>query len=212
MFRPSASMDRYCTARRTPWPRAHCVSGAVVAFGLFLGGCPAATSRVASPLAALEATQPAQALAGEAGVDATASALARVGGQVYLAEGCYTCHGSPAPWLEVPDNWTSEGKGLLRVLDARTRERGLAWHHRHFIAPRALVPGSIMPSYAFLADDAVTAAMLDAANTADDGSTRPAAIEAYEAEAQALAAELATAGIETRWDSRLVALLGVFRR
>lgn len=99
------------------------------------------------------------------GLRAEDSALAR-GREVYLAEGCIHCHSQYVrpetsdvvrwgPVRELDDLMREspplfgnrrQGPDLLNVGNRRTTE----WNRLHLIDPRAVSPGSIMPSYARL--------------------------------------------------------------
>ena len=90
------------------------------------------------------------------------------GRNIYLREGCYVCHSQMVRPLrdeveryghyslaaesmyDHPFQWGSKrtGPDLARVGGKYSDE----WHVDHLIDPRALVPESIMPPYAFLAD------------------------------------------------------------
>lgn len=94
--------------------------------------------------------------------------LELVGRDVYIREGCSTCHSQQVrPLLaevkrygqyagagefayERPFLWGSKrtGPDLLRVGGKYTD----AWHRLHMTNPRAVVPASIMPAYPWLAD------------------------------------------------------------
>ena len=100
----------------------------------------------------------------------TAQAVIDRGQQVYLSEGCIHCHsqyvrpGSPdeALWgtaRKVED--VLQGKPVLignrrqgPDLSFVGARRSQAWLKAHFIDPRALMPDSVMPSYAHLFQDA----------------------------------------------------------
>ncbi len=93
--------------------------------------------------------------------------LELAGRNVYLREGCYTCHSQMIRSLrdeveryghyslaaesmyDHPFQWGSKrtGPDLARVGNKYSDE----WHTQHLINPRALVPESIMPGYPFLA-------------------------------------------------------------
>ncbi|MEQ9315064.1 MAG: cytochrome-c oxidase, cbb3-type subunit II [Henriciella sp.] len=101
------------------------------------------------------------------------------GRNIYIREGCYVCHSQMVRPLrdeverygpyslaaesmyDHPHQWGSKrtGPDLARVGGKYSDE----WHVDHLIDPRALVPESIMPPYAFLADK-----KLDYAHIADD--------------------------------------------
>ena len=90
------------------------------------------------------------------------------GRNIYMREGCYTCHSqmirpfrdeveryghyslAAESMYDHPFQWGSKrtGPDLARV-GGRYSD---AWHVDHLKAPRSVVPESIMPSYAFLAE------------------------------------------------------------
>lgn len=93
--------------------------------------------------------------------------LELAGRNIYVREGCYTCHSQMIRALrdeveryghyslaaesmyDHPFQWGSKRNGpdLARVGGKYSD----AWHRDHLIDPRAVVPGSIMPSYSWLA-------------------------------------------------------------
>ena len=92
--------------------------------------------------------------------------LEQAGRDIYIREGCYTCHSQMVRTLrdeveryghyslaaesmyDHPFQWGSKrtGPDLARVGDRYSNE----WHVQHLIEPRSVVPESVMPSYAFL--------------------------------------------------------------
>ena len=96
------------------------------------------------------------------------SPLELAGRNIYVREGCYVCHSQQIRTLkdeveryghyslaaesmyDHPFQWGSErtGPDLARVGGRYSDE----WHVQHLKNPRAVVPESIMPPYAFLAD------------------------------------------------------------
>jgi cytochrome c oxidase cbb3-type subunit 2 len=92
--------------------------------------------------------------------------LELAGRDIYVREGCYVCHSqmirpfrdeveryghyslAAESMYDHPFQWGSKRSGpdLARVGDRYSS----TWHVEHLIDPRALVPESIMPSYAFL--------------------------------------------------------------
>jgi len=94
--------------------------------------------------------------------------LELAGRNVYIREGCYTCHSqmirpfrdeveryghyslAAESMYDHPFQWGSKrtGPDLARVGGRYSDE----WHKAHLIDPRSVVPDSIMPGYAFLAD------------------------------------------------------------
>ncbi|MFO8152292.1 cytochrome-c oxidase, cbb3-type subunit II [Thioalkalivibrio sp.] len=101
------------------------------------------------------------------------SALELEGRDVYLREGCYTCHSQmirpfraeteryghysvagESVW-DHPFQWGSKrtGPDLARVGGRYSDD----WHRLHLIDPRAVVPESNMPAYAFLENREINA-------------------------------------------------------
>lgn len=94
--------------------------------------------------------------------------LELAGRNIYIREGCYGCHSqmirpfrdeteryghyslAAESMFDHPFQWGSErtGPDLARVGNRYSDE----WHVQHLKDPRAVVPESIMPPYAFLAD------------------------------------------------------------
>ncbi|HJQ59206.1 MAG TPA: cytochrome-c oxidase, cbb3-type subunit II [Vineibacter sp.] len=94
------------------------------------------------------------------------SPLELMGRNIYIREGCYVCHSQQIRPLrdeveryghyslaaesmyDHPFQWGSKrtGPDLARVGGKYSNE----WHVAHMIAPRSVVPESIMPSYPFL--------------------------------------------------------------
>ena len=93
--------------------------------------------------------------------------LEQAGRDIYVREGCYVCHSqmirpfrdeveryghyslAAESMYDRPFQWGSKrtGPDLARVGGRYSDE----WHVQHLIDPRAMVPESIMPGYAFLA-------------------------------------------------------------
>ena len=92
--------------------------------------------------------------------------LELAGRDIYIREGCYVCHSQMVRPLrdeveryghyslaaesmyDHPFQWGSKrtGPDLARVGGKYSDD----WHRQHLIDPRSLVPGSVMPPYAFL--------------------------------------------------------------
>ena len=99
------------------------------------------------------------------------SPLELAGRNIYVREGCYVCHSQQIRALrdeveryghyslaaesmyDHPFQWGSKRSGpdLARVGGKYSDE----WHRQHMIAPRSLVPESVMPPYAFLQERAL---------------------------------------------------------
>ncbi len=96
------------------------------------------------------------------------SPLEQVGRNIYIREGCYTCHSqmirpfrdeveryghyslAAESMYDHPFQWGSKrtGPDLARVGGKYSNE----WHVAHMINPREVVPESVMPPYGFMAD------------------------------------------------------------
>lgn len=92
--------------------------------------------------------------------------LEQVGRDIYIREGCYTCHSqmirpfrdemlryghyslAAESKYDHPFQWGSKrtGPDLARVGGKYSNE----WHVQHMIAPRSMVPDSVMPNYPWL--------------------------------------------------------------
>lgn len=92
--------------------------------------------------------------------------LEQAGRNIYIREGCYLCHSqmirpfrdeveryghyslAAESMYDHPFQWGSKrtGPDLARVGGRYSNE----WHVRHLVKPQAVVPESVMPSYAFL--------------------------------------------------------------
>ena len=102
--------------------------------------------------------------------------LELAGRQVYIREGCYTCHSqmirplrdeveryghyslAAESMYDHPFQWGSKrtGPDLARVGGRYSDE----WHRAHLVDPRSMVPESVMPPYAFLETKVVNAALM----------------------------------------------------
>lgn len=110
------------------------------------------------------------------------SALRLAGRDIYVREGCYTCHSQMIrPFraeteryghyslageyiYDRPFQWGSKRTGPdLHRLGGRYSDD---WHYEHLIDPRAVVPESVMPGYPFLAETDLDASRIqDKMNT-----------------------------------------------
>jgi cytochrome c oxidase cbb3-type subunit I/II len=157
------------------------------------------------------------------------------GRDVYVREGCYTCHsqmirplaheglryGDPSTMAESawdhPFQWGSKrtGPDLARVGGKYPH----AWHVKHLEDPRSVSPKSIMPSYSFLATSKVDyeglsgkiAAMQTLGVPYKDSDVDSAASMA-KAQGAEIAADLKTQGIDVRPDSEMVAVVAYLQR
>ena len=108
--------------------------------------------------------------------------LEQAGRDIYIREGCYTCHSqmirplrdeveryghyslAAESMYDHPFQWGSKrtGPDLARVGGKYSD----GWHRDHLIDPRALVPESVMPPYAFLEEKDLNLADIDQRLTA----------------------------------------------
>lgn len=106
------------------------------------------------------------------------SPLELAGRDIYIREGCYTCHSqmirplkdeveryghyslAAESMYDHPFQWGSKrtGPDLARVGGKYSDE----WHKQHLADPRSLVPESVMPPYAFLKEKELKPATLQA--------------------------------------------------
>lgn len=104
--------------------------------------------------------------------------LEQLGRDIYVREGCYTCHSqmirpfrdealryghyslAAESQYDHPFQWGSKrtGPDLARV----GGKYSSAWHVKHLVAPRSVVPESIMPNYPWLLEDELDTSNLEA--------------------------------------------------
>ncbi len=157
------------------------------------------------------------------------------GRDIYVREGCYTCHSQMVrPFrsetarygeyskagefiYDHPFQWGSKrtGPDLARVGGKYPD----SWHYNHMMDPSSMSPGSIMPSYPWLLDDKV-----DVASTVGKikamqklGVPYPAGYESIAAndmqkQAEGIAESLKKDGIRTAADKEIVALIAYLQR
>jgi cytochrome c oxidase cbb3-type subunit I/II len=158
------------------------------------------------------------------------------GRDVYLAEGCYTCHSQmirPFLWevarygevsaatesgYDHPFQWGSRriGPDLARLGGKYPH----LWHYEHLMDPRAVTWGSNMPPYPHLAEDPVdldgTAGKMRAMRAVGVPYRTEeihGAREAARAQGQAIAGDLARTGkVRVASDSKMVALIAYLQR
>ena len=131
--------------------------------------------------------------------------LELAGRNIYMREGCYNCHSqmirpfrdeveryghyslAAESMYDHPFQWGSKrtGPDLARVGGRYSDE----WHVQHLIDPRSVVPESIMPPYAFLAERELHAGDMTAHLTALSRVGVPYTEEAIEAANDDLAAQ-----------------------
>ena len=158
------------------------------------------------------------------------------GRDIYIREGCYTCHSQMIrPFRSETERYGEYAKAGEFVYDhpfqwgsKRTgpdlqREGGKypdAWHYNHMYAPESMSPGSIMPPYPWLLENSL------------DTSTTPAKIRAMqklgvpypddfdtianndlEQQANSITDRLKEAGVQTaRAEKEIIALIAYLQR
>lgn len=163
------------------------------------------------------------------------SPLEVAGRDIYIREGCYTCHTQMIRPLRAEvlryGEWTRAGEyaydhpfllGSRRAGPDLQRVGGKypdAWHFEHMRDPRSTSPGSIMPGYSWLYDRRYDAADIQASLRAlrragvpygeADIATAPAAMLQ---QAEGIVARLGQSGITTTTDREIVALIAYLQR
>ncbi len=157
------------------------------------------------------------------------------GRDIYIREGCYTCHSQMIrPFrsetsrygeyskagefvYDHPFQWGSKrtGPDLARIGGKYPD----SWHYSHMLDPTSMSPGSIMPAYPWLFDDQVdvssTVAKIKAMKRLGvpypEGYEKIAASE-MEKQAKGIAANLEKDGMKTKSDREIVALIAYLQR
>ncbi|MGM0576078.1 MAG: cytochrome-c oxidase, cbb3-type subunit I [Myxococcota bacterium] len=157
------------------------------------------------------------------------------GRDIYVREGCYTCHSQmirpfvsetmrygevstvgDSVW-DHPFQWGSKrtGPDLARLGGKYPH----LWHYQHMIDPRSTSPGSVMPAYPWLETDKVdvedTALKLRAMQTLGVPYTDDQVGDAQalvKTQAETIVSDLAEQDVEIAWDSELVALIAYLQK
>ena len=163
------------------------------------------------------------------------TALEIAGRDIYIREGCYTCHSQMVRPMRAEmlryGEWTRAGEyaydhpfllGSRRIGPDLQRVGGKypdTWHYEHMRDPRSTSPGSIMPSYGWLLeqryDTSDVVASLKALRkvgvpyTDEQIADAPASMRA---EAGDIVGRLATAGVSTDRDREIIALIAYLQR
>ena len=157
------------------------------------------------------------------------------GRDIYVREGCYTCHSQMIrPFRDEVARYGEYSKagefvydhpfqwGSKRTGPDLAREGGKypdSWHYNHMYDPRSMSPGSIMPQYVWLLDNKLdtssTAAKIRAMKTLGvpypDGYDRIANIDLMK-QAESIALNLKKDKIETPADAEIIALIAYLQR
>jgi cytochrome c oxidase cbb3-type subunit I/II len=163
------------------------------------------------------------------------SALELQGRDLYVREGCYTCHsqmirpmaaevaryGEPSRAEESiydhPFQWGSKrtGPDLARVGGKYPN----LWHYTHMMDPRATSPGSNMPSFAWLEENTLDLkaaprklALMQKLGVPYTNEDVDFALQDQQEQAELIAADLEKQGVELAWDSEMVALIAYLQR
>ena len=163
------------------------------------------------------------------------TALEVAGRDIYIREGCYTCHSQMIRPMRAEvlryGEWTRAGEyaydhpfllGSRRAGPDLQRVGGKypdAWHYEHMRDPRSTSPGSLMPDYAWLHHDSYDPADIQASLRAlqrvgvpyseAEIATAPAMMAT---QAQGIVDRLTQAGVTTTPDKEIVALIAYLQR
>ena len=157
------------------------------------------------------------------------------GRDIYIREGCYTCHSQMVrPFRDEvarygeyskagefvydhPFQWGSKrtGPDLARIGGKYPD----SWHYNHMLEPQSMSSGSIMPSYSWLLDDAIDTAITPAKIRAMQtlGVPYPVGYDTIAnrdlmQQADKIAKSLAAEKIETDSDKEIIALIAYLQR
>ena len=160
------------------------------------------------------------------------------GRDIYVREGCYTCHSQMVrPFrsetarygeyskagefvYDHPFQWGSKRSGPdLAREGTGNNKKSNSWHYNHFDNPQALSTGSIMPAYSFLLDHdldtSTTASKIKAMQTLgvpyEDGYAAKANAD-LTLQAKEIADNLKLDGIQTPPNKEIIALIAYMQR
>jgi len=158
------------------------------------------------------------------------TALEQVGRDIYIKEGCYTCHSqmvrpikfdvlrygakseAEESMYDHPFQWGSRriGPDLARVGGKYPD----LWHYRHMEDPRSMVQGSIMPNYPWLLKNDIDfdvlekkLSILKTLGTPYSDEDVASAIESAKAQAQEIADGINDPTVENLQDKEIIALV-----
>jgi cytochrome c oxidase cbb3-type subunit I/II len=157
------------------------------------------------------------------------------GRDIYIREGCYTCHSQMIrPFRDEVARYGEYSKagefvydhpfqwGSKRTGPDLAREGGKypdSWHYNHMMDPRIMSPGSIMPAYGWLLDDKIDTASTPARIRAMQklGVPYPAGYDQVAnkellTQANGIRISLKMDKIETPKDAEIVALIAYLQR
>jgi cytochrome c oxidase cbb3-type subunit I/II len=163
------------------------------------------------------------------------SPLELAGRDIYIREGCYTCHSQMVrpmrAELQRYGEWTRAGElvydrpfqlGSRRIGPDLQRVGGKypdAWHFEHMREPRSTSPGSIMPAYPWLLTRRIDARDVTRSVTAMQrlgvpymGVTEETVAGSLRNQGGIIVRSLASMNIETEPDREIVALIAYLQR
>lgn len=163
------------------------------------------------------------------------SALELAGRDIYIREGCYTCHSQMVrpmrAELQRYGEWTRAGElvydrpfqlGSRRIGPDLQRVGGKypdAWHYEHMRDPRSTSPGSIMPAYPWLLTRRIDARDVTRSVVAMQrlgvpymGVNAETVAMTLRQQGSSIARSLASMNIETQPDREIVALIAYLQR
>ncbi|MCO4743702.1 MAG: cytochrome-c oxidase, cbb3-type subunit II [Proteobacteria bacterium] len=163
------------------------------------------------------------------------SALELAGRDIYLREGCYTCHSQMVrpmraetlrygEWSRAEEyTWDRPFQlGSRRIGPDLHRVGGKypdAWHYEHMRDPRSMSTDSVMPNYPWLLDWSIDSADIGASMKAHQRAGTPYTDEqiadvatALQTEGQVIVDNLAERNITTTPDKEIVALIAYLQR
>jgi cytochrome c oxidase cbb3-type subunit I/II len=161
--------------------------------------------------------------------------LELVGRDIYIREGCYTCHSQMIrPFRDEVARYGEYSKagefvydhpfqwGSKRTGPDLAREGGKypdSWHYNHMLEPQTMSPGSIMPTYGWLFDDRVDMKGIQAKVKAMQSLGVPYAKEEVEqaeanawAQANKIKDNLKKDKLTTAADAEIVAMIAYLQR
>ncbi len=162
------------------------------------------------------------------------------GRDIYIREGCYTCHSQMIrPFrseterygeyskagefvYDHPFQWGSKRTGPDLAIEGVQSSRNYkpnSWHYNHMLNPQSVSPQSIMPAYPWLIKDeldlSLTARKIEVMQALGVPYTEDYADKANDdliKQANEIAANLKTAGIEISSDKEIIALIAYLQR
>lgn len=163
------------------------------------------------------------------------TALEVAGRDIYVREGCMTCHSQMVrPFRDETlryGEWSHAAEyswdrpfllGSRRIGPDLHRVGGKypdAWHYEHMRDPRSTSPGSIMPAYQWLLVDKIDTADVTASLVALSRVGTPYTEaqltnveQSLKEQGGAIVERMATTGIEAAWDDEIVALTAYLQR